>query len=91
MGFDSQLGGDFGHQGQPFVALPSPPNQQAIPSVVEQFVEDLFGGSNPGMASSIHTSLTHTNMAMFYDSSDENTMTCIRILSQSFTVRIATI
>jgi hypothetical protein len=69
MGFYSQLGGDFGQQDHPFVAPPPAPPEQPRPSMADQIVVDIFGDPNPGMASSSHTSLTHTTMPSFFDSS----------------------
>jgi hypothetical protein len=66
IGFNSQLGGDFGQQGHSFDA---PPLEQPRPSKVDQIVADLFGAPNPGMASSSHMSLHHTTMPPFFDSS----------------------
>jgi hypothetical protein len=58
MGFDSQLGGDFGQQGPTFNAPPSPPHpEQPRPSMADEFITSIFGDLNPGMASSFHSSL----------------------------------
>jgi hypothetical protein len=65
MGFDSQLGGDFGQQGPTFDA---PPPEQPRPSMADEFATSIFGDPNLGMASSsprlfilvlCHHSLTH--------------------------------
>jgi hypothetical protein len=65
----TQLGGDFGQQGHPFDAPPPPSPEQPRPSMVDQIAADIFDDPNPGMASSIHTSLTHTTMPSFFGSS----------------------
>jgi hypothetical protein len=70
MGFDSQLGGDFGQQGPIFdTPHPPPPLEQPRPSMVDEFAASIFGDPNPGMASSSHTSLHHSTMPPFFDSS----------------------
>jgi hypothetical protein len=69
MGFDSQLGGDFGQQGHTFDAPPPPPPEQLRPSMADQIAASIFGDPNPSMASSSHTSLHHTSMPPFFDSS----------------------
>jgi hypothetical protein len=66
MGFDSQLGGDFGQQGPIFDA---PPPEQPRPSMADEFTASIFGDPNPGMASSSHTSLDLSTMPPFFDSS----------------------
>jgi hypothetical protein len=66
MGFDSQLGGDIGQQGATFDA---PPPEQPRPSMVDKFTASIFGDTNPGMASSSHTSLHLSTMSPFFDSS----------------------
>jgi hypothetical protein len=66
MGFDSQLGDDFGQQGPTFDA---PPPEQSRPSMVDEFTASIFGDPNPGMASSSLTSLHHSTMPPFFDSS----------------------
>jgi hypothetical protein len=68
MGFDSQLGGDFGQQGPTFEA-PLPPLEQPRPSMADEFAASIFGDQNPGMASSSHLSLHHSTMPPFFDSS----------------------
>jgi hypothetical protein len=66
MGFDSQLGGDFGQQGPTFdVSHP----EQSRPSMADEFATSIFGDPNPGMASSSHTSLHYSTMPPFFDSS----------------------
>jgi hypothetical protein len=65
IGFDSQLGGDLGQQGQPFDA----PLEQLRPSMADQLATDIFGGPVPDMASSSLTSFTHTTMPSYFDSS----------------------
>jgi hypothetical protein len=67
MGFDSQLGGDFGQQGPSFEAPPS--TEQPRPSIADEFAAIIFGAPHPDMASSSHTSLYHTTMPHFFDSS----------------------
>jgi hypothetical protein len=67
MGFDSQLGGNFGQQGHSFDA-PPPPLEQPRPSMTDQIAADIFGYPNPSMASSSHTSLPHTTLPSFFDS-----------------------
>jgi hypothetical protein len=70
MGFDSQLGGDFGQQGPTFDAPPPPPPpEQPRPSMADEFAPSIFGDPNPGMASSSHSSLHHSTMPPFFDSS----------------------
>jgi hypothetical protein len=54
---------------QAFDALPPPPPEQSRPSVAKQIAADIFGDPIPGMASSSHTSLHHTTMLPFFDSS----------------------
>jgi hypothetical protein len=66
MGFDSQLGDDFGQQGPTFDA---PPPEQPRSSMADKFAASIFGVPNPGMASSFHTSLNHSTMPPFFDSS----------------------
>jgi hypothetical protein len=69
MGFDSYLGGDFGQQGPTFDAPPPPPPpEQPRPSMTDEFTATIFGDLNPGMASSSHTSLHHSNMPPFLNS-----------------------
>jgi hypothetical protein len=70
MGFDSQLGGDFGQQGPTFDAPPHPPPpEKPRPSMAYEFAASIFGDRNPGMASSSHKSLHHSTMPPFFDSS----------------------
>jgi hypothetical protein len=70
MGFDSQLGGDFGQQGPTFDApLPPPPLEQPRPSMANEFAASIFGDPNPDMSSSSHKSLHHSTMPPFFDSS----------------------
>jgi hypothetical protein len=70
MGFDSQLGGDFGQQGPTFDAPhPPPPPEQPRPSMADEFAASIFGDPNPGMASSFHRSIHHSTMPPFFDSS----------------------
>jgi hypothetical protein len=70
MVFDSQLGGDFGQQGPTFDAPPPPPPpEQPRPSMADEFAASIFGDPNPGMTSSSHTSLQHSTMTPFFDSS----------------------
>jgi hypothetical protein len=70
MGFDFQLGGDFGQQGPTFDAPPPPPPpEQPRPSMVDEFTASIFGDPNPGMTSSSHTSLHLSTMPPFFDSS----------------------
>jgi hypothetical protein len=69
MRFDSQLENDFGQQGLTFDALPPPPPEQPRPSMVDEFVASIYGDPNPGIASSSHTSLHHSTMPPFFDSS----------------------
>jgi hypothetical protein len=64
--FDSQLGDDFGQQGPTFDA---PPPEQPRPSMADEFAASIFGDPNPGMTSSPHTSLHHSSMPPFFDSS----------------------
>jgi hypothetical protein len=66
MRFDSQLEDDFGQQGPTFDA---PPPEQPRPSIVDEFAASIFGDPNPSMASSSHTSLHHSTMPPFFDSS----------------------
>jgi hypothetical protein len=66
MGFDSHLGDDFGQQGPTFDARPP---EQPRPSMTNEFAASIFGDSNPGMASSSHTSLHHSTIPPFFDSS----------------------
>jgi hypothetical protein len=67
MGFDSQLGGDFGQQGPSFEAPPPP--EQPRPSMEDEFAARIFSAPHPDMASSSHASLHHTTMLPFFDSS----------------------
>jgi hypothetical protein len=70
MGFNSQLGGDFGQQGPTFDAPPPPPPpEQPRPSMADEFAASIFGNPNPSMASSSHTSLHHSTIPPFFDSS----------------------
>jgi hypothetical protein len=70
MGFDSQLGGDFGQQGPTFDAPPPPPPlEQPRPSMADEFTASIFGDPNPGMVSSSHSCLHHSTMPPFFDSS----------------------
>jgi hypothetical protein len=70
MGFDSQLGGDFGQQGPSFEAPhPPPPPEQPRPSMTDEFVASIFSAPHPNMASSSHASLHHTTMQPFFDPS----------------------
>jgi hypothetical protein len=70
MRFDSQLGGDFGQQGPTFDAPPPPPPpEQSRPSMVNEFAASIFGDPNPSMTSSSHSSLHHSTMPPFFDSS----------------------
>jgi hypothetical protein len=70
MGFDSQLGDDFGQQGPTFdVPPPPPPPEQPRPSMADEFAASIFGDPNSGMASSSHTSLHLSTMPPFFDSS----------------------
>jgi hypothetical protein len=70
MGFDSQLGGDFGQQGPTFDAPPPPPPpEQPRPSMVDEFAASIFVDPNPGVASSSHMSLHLSTMPPFFDSS----------------------
>jgi hypothetical protein len=70
MGFDSQLGDDFGQQGPTFDAPPSPPPpEQPRPSIADEFTASIFGDPNPDMASSSHSSLHYSTMPPFFDSS----------------------
>jgi hypothetical protein len=66
MGFNSQLGGDFGQQGPTF---DGPPPEQPRPSMADEFTASTFGDPNPSMASSSHLSLHHSTMPPFFDSS----------------------
>jgi hypothetical protein len=54
---------------QAFDAPPLPPPEQSRPSMADQLIEDIFSDPLLGMASSSHTSLTHTTMSPFFDSS----------------------
>jgi hypothetical protein len=54
---------------QAFDAPPPPPPEQPRPSMADQITADIFSDPNLGMASSSHTSLTHTTMPSFFDSS----------------------
>jgi hypothetical protein len=67
MGFDSQLGGDFGQQGSSY-ATP-PPLEQPRPSMANEFDASIFGAPHPGMASSSHAFPHQTTMPPFFDSS----------------------
>jgi hypothetical protein len=70
MGFDSQLGSDFGPQGPTFDAPPPPPPlEQPRPSMVDEFATSIFGDPNLGMASCFHMSLHHSTLPPFFDSS----------------------
>jgi hypothetical protein len=70
MGFDSQLGGDFGQQSPTFDAPPPPPPpEQPRPSMADEFTASIFGDPNPGMASSSHSSLHYSTMPPFFNSS----------------------
>jgi hypothetical protein len=70
MGFDSQLGGDFGQQGPTFDAPPPPPHpEQPRPSMANEFAASIFCDPNPSMTSSSHSSLHHCTMPPFFDSS----------------------
>jgi hypothetical protein len=63
MGFDSQLGGDFGQQGSTFDAPPPPPPpEQPRPSMADEFAASIFGDPNPDMTNSSHSSLHHNTM-----------------------------
>jgi hypothetical protein len=66
MRFDSQLGDDFGQQDPTFDA-PLPP--QPRPSMADEFAASIFGDPNLGMGSSSHSSLHHSTMPPFFDSS----------------------
>jgi hypothetical protein len=66
MRFDSQLIDDFGQQGPTFDA---PPPEQPRPSMADEFAASIFSDPNPDMASSSHTSLHHSTMPPFFDSS----------------------
>jgi hypothetical protein len=66
MGFDSQFGGDFGQQGPTFDA---PPPEHPRHSMVDEFTASIFGDPNLGMTSSSHSSLHHSTMSPFFDSS----------------------
>jgi hypothetical protein len=70
MGFDSQLGGDFGQQGPTFDAPPPPEKLRS--SMADEFAATIFGDPNPSMASSFHTSLHISTMPPFFDSSMYN-------------------
>jgi hypothetical protein len=48
---------------------PPPPPEQLIPSMVDPLAANIFGNPNPGMTSSSHTSLPHTTIPPFFDSS----------------------
>jgi hypothetical protein len=67
MGFDSQLGGDFGLQ-DPSYASPPPP-KQLRPSMADEFVASIFGAPHLGMAISSHASPHQTTIPPFFDSS----------------------
>jgi hypothetical protein len=70
MGFDSQLGGDFGQQGPTFDAPPPPPpSEKPRPSMADEFTASIFANLNSGMASSSHSSLHHSTIPSFFDSS----------------------
>jgi hypothetical protein len=69
MRFDSQLRDDFGQQGPTFDAPPPPHPEQPRSSMADEFAASIFGDPNPGMASSSHTSLHHSTMPPFFDSS----------------------
>jgi hypothetical protein len=69
MRFDSQLIDDFGQQGPTFDAPPPPPLEQPRPSMADEFTASIFSDPNPDMASSSHTSLHHSTMPPFFDSS----------------------
>jgi hypothetical protein len=70
MGFDSQLGGDFGQQGPIFDAPPPPPPpEQPRPIMADEFIASIFDDPNLGMASSSHSSLHHSTIPPFFDSS----------------------
>jgi hypothetical protein len=70
MGFDSQLGGDFGQQGPIFDAPPPPPPlEQPRPSMADEFAASIISYLNSDMASSSHTSLHLSTMPPFFDSS----------------------
>jgi hypothetical protein len=43
--------------------------EQPRPSMADEFATNIFGDPNPGMASSSHTSLHHSTMPPFFDSS----------------------
>jgi hypothetical protein len=67
MGFDSQLDGDFSQQG-PTIDAPPPP-EQPKPSMANEFTASIFGYPNLSMTSSSYTSLHHSTMPPFFDSS----------------------
>jgi hypothetical protein len=70
IGFDTQLGGDFGQQGPTFDAPPPPPPpEQPRSSMADEFTASIFGDLNPGMTSSSHSSLHHSTIPPFFDSS----------------------
>jgi hypothetical protein len=69
MGFHSQLGGDFGHQGPSSASPPPPHPEQPRPSVADEIAASIFGDPNPAMASSSHASLQNNTMPSFFDSS----------------------
>jgi hypothetical protein len=66
MRFDSQLGDDFGQQGPTFDA---PSLEQLRPNMADVFAASIFGDPNSSMASSSHTSLHHSTIPPFFDSS----------------------
>jgi hypothetical protein len=70
VGFNSQLDGDFGQQGPTFDAPPPPPSlEQPRPSMADEFTASIFGDPNPGMTSSSLSSLHHSTILPFFDSS----------------------
>jgi hypothetical protein len=66
---DSQPGDDFGQHGPTFDAPPPPPPEQPKLSKADEFTASIFGDPNSGMASSSHTSLHHSTMPPFFNSS----------------------
>jgi hypothetical protein len=52
-----------------FDAPPPAPPEQPIPSTVDLLAANIFGDPNPNMASSSHTTLPHTTIPQFFDSS----------------------
>jgi hypothetical protein len=59
---------------QPYASYPSksfdsPPPEQPRPSITDQLTTDILGDPTPGMASSAHTSFTHTTIPTYFDSS----------------------